>query len=147
MRSKHDQVYSDFQARNISSMKGFITNIEKATVDNKDYRRVLYTAHGLQLVVQSLEAGVEIGEEVHGLDQFIRIEEGEATVILDGHKHTLKEDDCVIIPRGTKHNVINNTTKDVKLYSIYGPAEHKDGTLQKTKKDEKEEHFDGKTTE
>lgn len=128
-------------------MKGFITNIEKATTDNTDYRRVLYTAHGLQLVVQSLEPGVEIGEEVHGLDQFIRIEAGEALAILDGVEHTLHEDDCVLIPRGTRHNIINKGSATVKLYSIYGPAEHKDGLVEPTKADEHEEHFDGKTTE
>lgn len=128
-------------------MKGFITNIEKATTENTDYRRVLYTAHGLQLVVQSLEPGVEIGEEIHGLDQFIRVEEGEVEVTLDGTSHTLHDDDCVVIPRGTKHNVVNKSTNTAKLYSIYGPAEHKDGIVQPTKADEKEEHFDGKVSE
>jgi mannose-6-phosphate isomerase-like protein (cupin superfamily) len=124
-------------------MKGYIQNIEKLTCENTAYRKVLYTTHGLQLVVMSLLPGEEIGEEVHGLDQFIRVEEGVATVILEGEEKLLQEDEIVIIPRGTKHNVINKGEKTVKLYSLYGPAEHKDGTLHLTKQDEKEEHFDG----
>ena len=128
-------------------MKGFITNIEKATLDNTDYRRVLYTAPNIQLVLMSIEPGDEIGEEVHELDQFIRVESGSGTVILNGTKRNLEDDDCVIIPRGTTHNVINSGSKALKLYSLYGPPEHKDGTVHKTKADDAEEHFDGKTTE
>jgi mannose-6-phosphate isomerase-like protein (cupin superfamily) len=124
-------------------MKGYIQNIEKLTCENTAYRKVLYTTHGLQLIVMSLLPQEEIGEETHGLDQFIRVEEGVATVILEGEEKLLQEDEIVIIPRGTKHNVINKGEKTVKLYSLYGPAEHKDGTLHLTKQDEKEEHFDG----
>lgn len=128
--------------------KGYVVDIEKVTTENTDYRRVLYTGEHSQLVVMSLEPGVEIGEEVHHLDQFIRIEEGTAKVILNGtDEHVLKDDWCVIIPAGTKHNVINESDVPVKLYSIYSPAEHKDGTVHPTKADEKEEHFDGVTTE
>lgn len=125
-------------------MKGYIKNIEQETLNNNDYRRVLYTTHGLQLVVQSLKPGEEIGAEVHGLDQFIRVEQGTATVTLDGESTELHDDDCVVIPRGTQHNVVNTGSEDLKIYSLYGPAEHKDGTVQPTKADEKEEHFDGK---
>lgn len=128
-------------------MKGYINNIEKETLNNTDYRRVLYTAKNCQLVVMHLDPGVEIGEEVHDLDQFIRIEEGEATVVLDGVSYPVKDDDAIIIPEGTKHNVINTGKAPVKLYSIYTPPEHKDGTVHPTKADEKEEHFDGITTE
>ena len=128
-------------------MKGYITNIEKATVENADYRRVLYTAKNSQLVLMSLKAGEEIGEEVHHLDQFIRIEEGKCKVILDGVESIMEEDYAVVIPAGTKHNVINISASDLKLYSIYSPPEHKDGTVHKTKADATEEHFDGKTTE
>jgi len=128
-------------------MKGYITNIEKATVENADYRRVLYTAKNSQLVLMSLKAGEEIGEEVHHLDQFIRIEVGKCKVVLDGVESIMEEDYAVVIPAGTKHNVINIGASDLKLYSIYSPPEHKDGTVHKTKADAVEEHFDGETTE
>lgn len=128
-------------------MKGYVTNIEKATLENTDYRRVLYTTHKSQLVLMCLAPGDEIGEEVHELDQFIRIEKGEGKVILDGVEHAISDDIAVVIPEGTKHNVINTGTTELKLYSIYSPPEHKDGVIHKTKADETEEHFDGKTTE
>jgi mannose-6-phosphate isomerase-like protein (cupin superfamily) len=128
--------------------KGYIVNIEKETTENTDYRRVLYTGQYSQLVVMHLQPGVEIGEEVHHLDQFIRVEEGTAKVILNGtDEHMLEADWCVIIPAGTKHNVINESAVSVKLYSIYSPAEHKDGLVQATKADDMEVHFDGATTE
>ncbi len=128
-------------------MKGYITNIEKATKENTDYRRVLYTARHSQLVLMCVMPGEEIGMEMHHLDQFIRVEEGEGKVVLDGVEHTLHEDDAVVIPEGTEHNVINTGTIPLKLYTVYSPPEHKDGTVHPTKADEKEEHFDGITTE
>ncbi len=128
-------------------MKGFIDTIEKITLENTDYRRVLYTARHSQLVVMSIEPGDEIGEEVHTLDQFIRIEQGSADVILDDTVYKVKDDFAIVIPEGMRHNVINTGTTALKLYSIYSPPEHKDGIVQKTKADEKEEHFDGVTTE
>ena len=128
-------------------MKGYKTNIEKATLENTDYRRVLYTAPHSQLVLMCLQVGQEIGEEVHGLDQFIRFEEGSGKIILDGVEQAVEGDDAVIIPKGTRHNVINAGTGPLKLYTIYSPPEHKDGTIQHTKADEREEHFDGQTTE
>jgi mannose-6-phosphate isomerase-like protein (cupin superfamily) len=128
-------------------MKGYLTNIEKTTKENTDYRRVLYTAKNSQLVLMNLRPGEEIGEEVHHLDQFIRFEEGEGKVILDGVSHTVKADDAVVIPQGTRHNVINIGSGSLKLYSIYSPPEHKDGTVHKTKADAAEDHFDGKTSE
>ena len=128
-------------------MPGDITNIEKATLENKDYRRVLYTAKNSQLVLMNLQPGEEIGEETHTLDQFIRIEQGQAKVILDGKETEVQDDFAIVIPAGTKHNVINSGDNELKLYSIYSPPEHKDGTVHPTKADEKEEHFDGQTTE
>lgn len=128
-------------------MKGYITNIEKATIENTDYRRVLYTAKNSQLVLMNIQPAEEIGEEVHHLDQFIRIEEGKCKVILDDVEHTLEADYAVVIPAGTKHNVINIGENELKLYSIYSPPEHIDGTIHKTKAEATEEHFDGKTTE
>lgn len=130
-------------------MKGFTINIEQATLENTHFRQVLYTAPSSQLVVMSIAPGEDIGEEVHELDQFIRIEAGQADAILDGTTHALKADDAVIIPQGTRHNVTNTGSEDLKLYSIYSPPEHRDGTIHKTKEDalQSEEHFDGKTTE
>jgi mannose-6-phosphate isomerase-like protein (cupin superfamily) len=132
---------------NLKNMKGYITNIEKETIENENYRKVLYTAKNSQLVVMSIQPGDEIGMEVHDLDQFIRLEEGKAKVILDDAEHTIEDDWAVVIPAGTNHNVINVGDVPLKLYSIYSPAEHKDGTIHRTKADEKEEHFDGVTTE
>jgi len=129
-------------------MKGYLTNIEQKTLENTDYRRVLYTAKHSQLVLMALAPGEEIGEEAHHLDQFIRFEEGEGKVILDGVERAVRADDAVVIPEGTRHNVINTSKMGyLKLYSIYAPPEHKDGTVHRTKAEAREEHFDGTTTE
>jgi len=129
-------------------MKGYITHIEQATNENTDYRRVIYTAKHHQLVLMSLQAGEEIGEEVHTeSDQFFRFEEGEGKVIIDGVEHSVVNGDAVIVPAGARHNVVNVGTGTLKLYTIYAPPHHKDGTTQATKADEFEEEFDGVTTE
>lgn len=128
-------------------MNGYIENMEDATVRNTDYRRVLYTAKNSQLVVMSIEPGDEIGTETHHLDQFIRLEQGSATVVLNKVKHVIEDGFAVVIPAGVEHNVINTGQEVVKLYSIYSPPEHKDGTVHHTKVDDVEEHFDGVTTE
>ena len=131
-------------------MKGYIENIEKTTLENENFRTVLYTAHHSQLVVMSLNPREEIGEEVHTLDQFIRIEEGEGLALLDGVEHVLHDDYAVLIPAGARHNVINTSSeKPMKLYTLYSPPEHQDGVVRKTREEAtaKEEHFDGKTTE
>jgi len=128
-------------------MKGYILNIEKETLANTDYRRVLYTAKNSQLVLMSIEPGDEIGMEVHHLDQFIRIEAGTGKAILDGVEHDLGADFAVVVPAGTNHNIINTGTNVMKLYTVYSPAAHKYGIVEKTKADEIEEEFDGKTTE
>jgi mannose-6-phosphate isomerase-like protein (cupin superfamily) len=131
-------------------MKGFVTNIEDDTIENEDFRRVLYTAKNTQLVLMNLRGNEEIGEEIHELDQFIRVEAGQGLAVLDGVAHRLSDGSAVVIPAGTKHNVINvSDTEDLKLYTLYSPPEHRDGTVHKTKSDalEHEEHFDGKTTE
>jgi mannose-6-phosphate isomerase-like protein (cupin superfamily) len=127
-------------------MKGYIQNIEKETLLNTAYRKVLYTSHYSQLVVMSLLPKEEIGEEVHGLDQFIRFEMGNGEVHFDGEVHKVEDDYAVIIPAGVKHNVINTGDTPLKLYSLYSPPEHKDATLHQKKIDEKEEHFDGKVS-
>lgn len=128
-------------------MKGYLLNIEKETVENTDYRRVLYTTKQSQLVLMCIMPGDEIGEETHDLDQFIRIEAGSAKATLDDIPHDLCTDHAVVIPAGTKHNIVNTGDVPLKLYTLYAPPEHKDGLVERTKADEHEEHFDGKTTE
>ncbi|MCH4267319.1 MAG: cupin domain-containing protein [Brevundimonas sp.] len=131
-------------------MKGFVDDIDRLTVENKDFRRVLYTGKYLQLVLMALRPGEEIGEEVHDdHDQFFRIEKGEGEVWIDGERTKIKADDAIIVPAGARHNVINTGDKKLKLYTVYGPPDHKDGIVRATKSeaDTSEEHFDGKTTE
>ena len=131
-------------------MKGFIADIEELTEENADFRRVLYTGKNMQLVLMSLKAGEEIGEEVHeDRDQFFRVEQGSGEVLIDGVRTPVKADDAIIVPAGARHNVVNNGSKPLQLYTLYAPPEHKDGTIHVTKAeaDAKEEHFDGKTTE
>ena len=132
-------------------MKGYVTAIEKETVKNADFRRVLYTGKHSQLVLMSLRPGEEIGEETHeDVDQFFRFERGEGKVIIDGVEHRVKDGNAVIVPAGAKHNVINSSKRaDLRLYTIYSPPEHQDGVVRHTKKDAmaSEEHFDGRTTE
>jgi len=130
---------------------GFATSIEKDTVENTDFRRVLYTGKFSQLVLMCLKPGEEIGEEVHDdIDQFFRFEEGEGAVVIDGVKHAIKDGSAVVVPSGANHNVLNtSTTENLKLYTIYSPPEHRDGVVRKTREEAmaQEEHFDGKTTE
>jgi mannose-6-phosphate isomerase-like protein (cupin superfamily) len=130
-------------------MKGYVIDIEKATLENSDFRRVLYTAKSSQLVVMAIPPGGDIGEEVHPLDQFLRIEQGQGKVVLDGVEHALKEGSAVVVPAGTRHNFFNTGAVPLKLYSIYSPPNHRDGVVHKTKEEAQrdEEHFDGKTSE
>ena len=132
-------------------MKGFVTNIEEETLENENFRKVLYTDKNVQLVVMSILPGEEIGEEVHDKeDQFLRVEQGTGKAILADVEHELGDGSVVIVPAGTKHNIINTgANKLLKLYSLYMPPHHKDGTIHKTKADAEvdEEHFDGKTSE
>ncbi len=128
-------------------MNGYITNIEKETRENNFFRRVLFTAYYSQLVLMSLKPGEEIGEEVHGLDQFFRFEQGSGKVVLDGVEQEVADGFAVVIPAGTRHNIINTSTdKELKLYTVYSPPNHKDRTVHPTKAEEVEEHFDGKTS-
>lgn len=125
-------------------MKGFITNIEQASLENTYFRKVLYTDPRLQVVVMSLAPKEDIGEEVHELDQFIRIEAGQGQAVLDGATHDLADGSVVVIPQGTRHNIINtSSTEPLKLYTIYAPPNHKEGTIHKTKADAEadEEHY------
>lgn len=115
-------------------MAGYVVNIEEETKENENFRKVLFTAPHSQLVVMSLKPGEEIGLEVHELDQFIRIESGEGKAVLDGQEHEIRDDFAIVIPQGTHHNIINTSEdKEMKLYTIYSPAEHPEGTIHKTK--------------
>lgn len=132
-------------------MKGYSTDIETDTTQNTFFRKVLYTGHNSQLVLMSLQPGEEIGLEVHSdRDQFFRIEQGTGEVHIDGNVITVKDGSAVIVPAGAQHNVINTSSDQLlKLYTIYSPPEHKDGTVHATKHDAEadDEHFDGATTE
>jgi len=131
-------------------MKGFIADIEDRTESNDDFRRVLYTGPHLQLVVMSLEPGEEIGEEVHEhTDQFFRVETGKGEIVMDGRATQIEGDMAMLVPAGTRHNIRNTSHKALKLYTLYAPPQHADGTVQRTRADAERstEHFAGKTTE
>ncbi|MFH0930183.1 MAG: cupin domain-containing protein [Candidatus Moraniibacteriota bacterium] len=132
-------------------MKGYVANIEKETLENENFRKVLYTAKFSQLVVMSLKPLEDIGEETHTLDQFIRIEKGTGKAILDDVEHDIADNFAIVVPAGTKHNFINTSESEpMKLYTIYSPPEHLDGTVHATKADaeaDTTDEFDGKTTE
>lgn len=132
-------------------MKGYHSNIEDLTKDNTDFRRVLYTAQHSQLVLMSLKPGEEIGEEIHDeQDQFFRFEAGSGRAIVDGSEYTVGDGDVVIVPAGAKHNVINTSDSEpLKLYTLYCPPHHADGTVHATKAEAEadDEEFDGRTTE
>lgn len=119
----------------------YVKNLEKDTVENENFRKVLNTTAKSQLVVMSLLPGEDIGEEVHDVDQFIRIEQGVGKTILDGEEFDIEDDFAVVIPAGTRHNIINTGEGEMKLYTLYTPPEHKDGTTHKTKVEaEADEH-------
>ncbi|MCQ6959296.1 cupin domain-containing protein [Mucilaginibacter aquariorum] len=132
-------------------MHGFNTNIEKETLENSNFRKVLYTAKYSQIVLMSLLPKEEIGMETHEKnDQFFRFESGTGKCIIDGHEYEVKDGDAIIVPAGAKHNVINTSAnEDLKLYTIYSPPNHEDGTIRRTKKEAEaiDEKFDGRTTE
>ncbi|OHB03075.1 MAG: cupin [Candidatus Zambryskibacteria bacterium RIFCSPLOWO2_01_FULL_45_21] len=130
-------------------MKGHISNIEKESLDNNNFRKVIYTTHNCQLVIMSLDPKEDIGEEVHDVDQFIRCEAGKGRAVLDGIPHKIADGFAVVIPAGTKHNIINTGEGKMKLYTLYMPPHHRDGVIHITKEEAQkdEEHFDGKTSE
>jgi mannose-6-phosphate isomerase-like protein (cupin superfamily) len=132
-------------------MKGFHIHIENATLENNDFRHVLYTSAHSQLVLMSLPATQELGMEVHpDNDQFFRFESGKGVCIIDGNTYEVGDGVAVVIPAGANHNVINTSESEpLKMYTIYSPAHHKDGIVRTTKEDSiaREAEFDGVTTE
>ncbi len=132
-------------------MKGFCNNIEKATLENGNFRNVLYTSKHSQLVLMSLKPEEDIGMEVHEEnDQFFRFESGQGKCVIDGNEYALSDGVAVVVPAGAQHNIINTSkTEDLKLYTIYSPAHHKDGIVRATKEEAEanEAEFDGVTTE
>jgi mannose-6-phosphate isomerase-like protein (cupin superfamily) len=130
-------------------MKGYNTNIEKDTLSNNNFRKILYTSKHIQLVLMSLRPGEEIGEEVHTEnDQFF--EGGHGKCIIDGNEYEIKDGDAIVIPSGAKHNVLNiDNQTDLKMYTLYAPPHHKVGIVRATKKEaeDNEAEFDCKTTE
>lgn len=133
-------------------MKGYCDNIERRTVENDNFRQVLYTGEHLQLVVMTLPPGCDIGEEVHDdRDQFFRFEEGKGVVDIDGVENPVEDDFAVIVPAGARHNVRNTGSEPLRLYTVYGPPEHLDGVIHATKADAEARHhdeeWDGGTTE
>ena len=131
-------------------MKGFIGNIEDRTEENRDYRRVLYTGPHMQLVLMALQPGEEIGEEVHeDRDQFFRVEKGKGEVWIDGRKTKVESDIAIVVPAGARHNIRNTGEQPLKLYTLYAPPQHADGTVQATRAEAEasEEKLAGQTTE
>lgn len=130
-------------------MEGYVVNIEQVSIQNENFRKVLYTAKNSQLVVMSLKPGEDIGEETHQLDQFIRCETGQGKAFLNDVPHVIIDGFAVLVPAGTKHNIVNTSQdKPLKLYTVYSPPNHRDGVVHKTKAQAEadEEHFDGVTT-
>ena len=130
-------------------MRGFIDNIEALATGNANFRKVLYTAQHCQLVVMSLEPGEDIGLEVHKLDQFFRVEEGSGEAVLDDVHSPIGLGFAVLVPAGTRHNIVNTGSIPLKLYTLYTPPNHRDGVVHATRADAEndDERFDGKTTE
>ncbi len=131
-------------------MNGYITNIEKESLENDNFRKVLYTDKNTQLVLMSLLPGEEIGAEVHDVDQFLRIEKGTGKAVLNDVSHDVADGSVIVVPAGTKHNIINTGADGMKLYTLYSPPHHRDGVIHKTKQDAEADTTDvfaGKTTE
>lgn len=144
-----EKLDSSFKSKK-TDKKSYHTNIEKDTVDNNHYRKVLYTGENLQLVLMSLKPQEEIGVEIHpNIDQFFRFEGGNGKCIINDNEFDVKDGDAIIVPAGSKHNIINTGEEELKLYTIYAPPHHKDGIDYATKEeaDDIDEEFDGTTTE
>jgi len=130
-------------------MTAYVQDIEAIAIQSSNFREVLYTAKFCQLVVMSLKPGEDIGEEVHRLDQFFRVEQGSGLAVLDGVKTPIAAGFAVLVPAGTRHNIVNTGKEALKLYTLYAPPNHRDGVIHATRADADadHEHFDGKTSE
>jgi mannose-6-phosphate isomerase-like protein (cupin superfamily) len=130
-------------------MHGYVTNIELLSLENDNFRKVLYTDKNCQVVLMSLLPAEEIGEEVHDVSQFLRVEQGSGKTIMNGVEHDLADGVIIVVPAGVRHNIINTGTEAMKLYSLYMPPHHRDGVVHKTKAEAEAdtEHFDGNITE
>ena len=131
-------------------MKGYIKNIEKLSIENENFRKVLYTSKNCQIVIMSLLPSEEIGMEVHDVNQFFRVEKGTGKAILDGVSTDISDGSIVLIPAGTNHNIVNTGADSMKLYTLYMPPHHRDGVIHKTKSEgeaDTTDIFEGKTTE
>ena len=143
-------IVSAFEICYNAVMKGYITNIEKLSLENDNFRKVLYTSKNGQLVLMSLLPGEEIGEEVHDVDQFLRVEKGAGKAILNGVAQNISDGSIILVPAGAKHNIINEGEDSMKLYTLYMPPHHRDGVVHKTKAEGESDAtdiFEGKTTE
>lgn len=141
---------SQLLAQATPTLKGFVGDIEDLTEGNSNYRQVLYTGHHLQLVLMALKPGEAIGEETHkDRDQFFRVEEGEGEIVINGVSHRLTEGSAALVPAGARHNLRNVGKEPLKLYTLYGPPEHRRDVVQRTKADAERHprHFDGKASE
>ncbi len=130
-------------------MKGYVENIEKLSLENENFRKVIYTTKNSQLVLMSLKVGEDIGEEIHDVDQFLRVEKGTGRAILNGVSHEVTDGSAIVVPVGVKHNIINDGSGMMKLYTLYMPPHHRFDVVHKTKAEAEAdtEHFDGKTNE
>lgn len=132
-------------------MKGFAVNIEQKTLENKNFRQVVYTGKNTQLVLMSIVPGGEIGMETHpDNDQFFRFESGKGKVIIDGNEYEVSDGHAVIVPAGAEHNVVNaSDSEPLKLYTLYSPPHHKDGIMRATREEAEADgpEYDGKPTE
>ena len=130
-------------------MNGYVANIEMLALENNNFRKVLYTDKNSQLVVMSLLPSEDVGEEIHDVDQFLRVEKGEGKAVLNNVPNDIADGSVIVVPAGAKHNIINTGADSMKLYTLYMPPHHRDGVVHKTKIEAEAdtEHFDGKTTE
>lgn len=137
------------RSKEMRHAKGFVRNIETLSNENRDFRRVLYTAKNVQLVLMAIPPGDHIGLEVHDVDQFFRVETGKGEVVINDVRTPLEDGSAIVVPAGAQHDIVNTGTAPLKLYTLYAPPHHRDGVVHRTRADAEndKEHFDGKTTE
>ena len=137
------------RSKEMKNAKGFVQNIETLTKENRDFRRVVYTAKNAQLVLMAIPPGDHIGLEVHDVDQFFRVETGKGELVINDVRTPIEDGSAIVVPAGAQHDIVNTGTAPLKLYTLYAPPHHRDGTVHRTRADadNDKEHFDGKTTE